>query len=105
MKTKNEQEHSFGQESNLQRPTLEEQPDPTPMEKRFLKTLHWMRCPNCGSKLTSERHSALEIAACPDCDGAWLDLAALEALTAVDNDFVRSCLRDLLPHRKKLIER
>jgi hypothetical protein len=99
MKTENKHEPTLVQESNLQTPKVEEQRDATPMEKRFLKALHWMRCPGCGSKLTVQRASAVEIAVCPDCDGAWLDFAALEAITSVENDSVRTHLRDLFPHR------
>jgi ribosomal protein L37AE/L43A len=70
-----------------------------PTEKRFLKALHWMRCPKCGHELTAERHSSVEIEVCPECRGIWLDPAALEAVAADENDFLRSCLRNLLRHR------
>jgi len=80
---------------NLQR----QQQEATPTEKRFLKALHWMRCPKCGHALATERHGSVNIDYCPDCRGAWLDIPAFEAIIASDNDFLRSCLRNL--HRER----
>ena len=71
-----------------------EQQEATPTEKRFLKALHWMRCPKCGHALATERHGAVNVDHCPGCRGVWLDATALEAIVASDNEFLRSCLRN-----------
>lgn len=71
-----------------------EREEATPTEKRFLKALHWMRCPKCGHALTTERHGFVAVEFCPECHGVWLDTTALEAILAPDGDFLRSCLRD-----------
>ena len=86
-------------EPNPQAPNPgQEHQEPTPAEKRFMKALHWMRCPKCGEALQTERHSALEIDVCPDCRTVCLGPTALEAIVAPENDFLRSCLRNLRRH-------
>lgn len=72
-----------------------EKEEATATEKRFLKVLHWMRCPKCGQALVTERHSAVDIDVCPDCQEVCLNPAALEAIAAPENEFLRSCLRKL----------
>ena len=67
----------------------------TEMEKYFLKRLHWMRCPKCGTELASERQGTFEIDVCQGCQGVWLDARELEAVVAPVNDFLRSALRSL----------
>ncbi len=90
------QETSWEHEANFQMQKLhQEQQQPNPTEKRFLKALHWMRCPKCGHALATERHGSVDLDYCPLCRGVWLDLAALEAVVAPENDFLRSCLRNL----------
>ncbi len=76
----------------------QEHQEPTPTEKRFMKALHWMRCPKCGEALHTEQHSAVEIAVCPDCRTVCLDPTALEAIVAPESDFLRSCLRNSRRH-------
>ena len=96
IKLEDEQEPAWEHENNFLIQNLQQgQQEATSTEKRFLKALHWMRCPKCGHELTAERHSAVEIAVCPRCRGVWLDHTALEAVAAVENDFLRSCLRNL----------
>ena len=64
-------------------------------EKHRLKDLHWMHCPKCGHKLTTENHSSVEIDICPSCRGLWLDANELETIVAIDSAFLQSCLRIL----------
>ena len=98
--TQSEDQYVCEHETNFRMQKLQQdQQEATPAENRFLKALHWMRCPKCGHELTAERHSSVEIDVCPECRGIWLDPAALEAVAAVENDFLRSCLRNLLRHR------
>ncbi len=49
-------------------------------EKRRLKELHYMHCPKCGQKLTTENYGAVEVDVCPSCKGMWLDAQELEAI-------------------------
>jgi len=71
------------------------QAEATQTEKRFLKRLHWIRCPKCGMELTCERHGPVEIDLCPSCRGIWLDCTELETIVAAESGFLRSCLRTL----------
>ena len=73
----------------------QKQQEATQMERRFLKRLHWMRCPKCGMELTCERHGTVEIDVCQACRGVWLDARELEAIVATESGFLRSCLRAL----------
>src|SRR5215472_2899988 len=67
----------------------------TPTESRFLKALHWMRCPKCGHQLAAERSGPIEIDLCPSCRGIWIDGAQLELVMETENSFLRRCLRAL----------
>ena len=73
----------------------EKQQEATLTENRFLKALHWMRCPKCGHELKTEYHGPVGIDVCRSCGGAWLDSLVLEAVLAAENDLLRSCLRNL----------
>jgi Zn finger protein HypA/HybF involved in hydrogenase expression len=65
------------------------------VEKLRLKELHWMQCPKCGQKLTTEKYLAVEIDLCPSCRGLWLDANELETIMANDSGFLQSCLKIL----------
>lgn len=64
-------------------------------EKHRLKELHWMHCPKCGQRLTTELCGEVEIDVCPSCKGLWLDVDELETIVAESgrNSFFGSCLR------------
>jgi len=64
-------------------------------EKRRLKKLHWMHCPKCGQKLTTELHGSVEVDPCPSCRGLWLDANELETILASESSFLQSCLKIL----------
>ena len=72
-----------------------EQEAATETEKRQLKELHWMHCPKCGQKLTTELHGSVEVDPCPGCRGLWLDANELETILASESGFLQSCLRIL----------
>jgi hypothetical protein len=38
-------------------------------EKLRLKEAHWMHCPKCGQKLSTEKCGSVEIDVCPSCKG------------------------------------
>jgi len=64
-------------------------------EKQQLKDAHWMHCPKCGQKLTTETCGTVEIDVCPSCKGVWLDMGELGAIveSAGRNTFFHKCLR------------
>jgi Zn-finger nucleic acid-binding protein len=64
-------------------------------EKLRLKEAHWMHCPKCGQKLTTETCGAVEIDVCPSCKGVWLDMGELGAIveSAGQGSFFHKCLR------------
>ena len=93
--SQSEDQYVCERETNFRMQKLQEkQQEATPAENRFLKALHWMRCPKCGHELKTEYYGTVEIDVCRSCRGAWLDSLALEAIVAAENDFLRSCLRD-----------
>lgn len=94
IKVEAEHQDSQKQEQDPQK-LSQAQREATPTEKRFLKALHWRRCPKCGQALITERHNAVDIDMCPDCREVCLEPAALEAIVAPENEFLRSCLRKL----------
>ncbi len=63
-------------------------------EKHRLKELHWMHCPKCGQRLTTEQCGKVGIDVCPSCKGLWLDVNELETIVA-NNSVMGSCLRVL----------
>lgn len=66
-------------------------------EKKRLKELHWMQCPKCGHKLTTEKCGTVEIDVCPSCKGLWLDVNELDRIVdgRIKNRFLRSLLKAL----------
>ena len=64
-------------------------------EKLRLKEAHWMHCPKCGQKLTTETCGVVEIDVCPSCKGVWLDMGELGAIveSAGQGSFFHKCLR------------
>ena len=49
-------------------------------EKLRLKETHWMHCPKCGQKLSTEKCGSVEIDVCPSCKGVWLDAGELGSI-------------------------
>jgi uncharacterized protein len=93
-----ESEHVWVEELRHQMARLaKEQQAQSEAEKRRLKEAHWMHCPKCGQKLTSETCGSVEIDVCPSCKGVWLDMGELGAIIdrAGKGGFFHSCLRIL----------
>lgn len=98
--SKTEDQHVWELELNLRLQKLEaEQRAAAENEKRQLKELHWMHCPKCGQKLTTEHYGAVEIDLCPSCRGLWLDANELETIVASESGILRSCARILGDYR------
>jgi hypothetical protein len=66
-------------------------------KKLRLKEAHWMHCPKCGQKLSTEKCGEVEIDVCPSCKGVWLDRGELGTIveSAGQGSFFHSCLRIL----------
>ena len=66
-------------------------------EKLRLKETHWMHCPKCGQKLSTEKCGSVEIDVCPSCKGVWLDAGELGTIvgSAGQGSFFHSCLKIL----------
>jgi len=89
-------EHIREQEMSFRMQKLQnERQQATPTESRFLKALHWMRCPKCGHQLAAERSGSIEIDICPSCRGIWMDGKQLERVIETESGFLRRCLRAL----------
>jgi uncharacterized protein len=39
---------------------------------------HYMRCPKCGGRLTTEEFHRVQVDRCPECHGLWLDAGEIE---------------------------
>ncbi|HZH04948.1 MAG TPA: zf-TFIIB domain-containing protein, partial [Myxococcaceae bacterium] len=51
-------------------------------QRDALKTLHHMRCPKCGMELHTLDRGSVQVDACFNCKGVWLDAGELETLVA-----------------------
>jgi uncharacterized protein len=94
--SKNEDEHIWVQELQIRMAKLaKEQQAKSDMEKLRLKETHWMHCPKCGQKLTTETCGSVEIDVCPSCKGVWLDAGELGTIVESNGptSFFHSCLR------------
>lgn len=45
-----------------------------------------MRCPKCGTKLSTVEHHEVTVEECPSCQGMWLDRGELEILAQRENE-------------------
>jgi rubrerythrin len=45
-----------------------------------------MRCPKCGTQLTTVKHHEVTVEECPSCQGMWLDRGELETLAQRENE-------------------
>jgi len=51
-------------------------------QREALKAQHYMHCPKCGMDLHTLDKGTVQVEACFNCDGVWLDKGELEALLA-----------------------
>jgi uncharacterized protein len=102
---KHEDEYIWAQELQQRMAKLEkEQQAESEEEKLRLKEAHWMHCPKCGQKLSTEKCASVEIDVCPSCKGVWLDAGELGTIveSAGQGSFFHTCLR-ILRGRRPLI--
>jgi len=70
------------------------------LEREEQKTLHWMRCPKCGSELSEIAHRDQRVDRCEPCGGVWLDAGELEALATKEDRFLTGLRRALLDKKE-----
>ena len=93
---KSEEEYIWVHEMQQRMAKLaKEQQAKTEAEKHRLKESHWMHCPKCGQKLTTETCDSVEVDVCPSCKGVWLDAGELATIVERKGSFFHSCLRVL----------
>lgn len=89
-----EDQHIREHEIKMRLSALEaEQRTATEAERSRLKALHWMHCPKCGQRLSTEQYCSVEIDVCPSCRGLWLDANELDTILASSSGILGSCLR------------
>jgi len=88
-----EDQHIWEFEMNRRLRKLEaEQQATAEAERHQMKEAHWMHCPKCGQRLTTESYGQVEIDLCPSCLGLWLDANELERILANESGVLRSWL-------------
>lgn len=55
-------------------------------QEATLQELARMRCPKCGTKLSTVEHHGVTVEECPSCQGMWLDRGELETLAQRENE-------------------
>jgi hypothetical protein len=60
------------------------------------RRVHHMKCPKCGSDLTTEEYHGIEIDRCPDCHGMWLDGGEAEDLLRREDEGVINIFRSIM---------
>ena len=53
-------------------------------EKKRLKELHYMKCPKCGMELIEINYRGIKVDECSGCEGIWLDVGELEAVSKIE---------------------
>ena len=53
-------------------------------EKKRLRELHFLRCPKCGMQLLEIDYKGIKVDKCSECEGIWLDLGELEAVSKLE---------------------
>ena len=79
--TVNEEEYFARQELERRRQVAREgEARKLEQEKEHQRTLHFMRCPKCGSELQEVAFGDVRVDKCFACEGLWLDDGELEKL-------------------------
>jgi len=65
-------------------------------EEDARRQLHWRKCPKCGSDMTVETISGIEIEKCSSCGGIFFDRGELEQLLVKHDSERRGFFRRLL---------
>jgi hypothetical protein len=65
-------------------------------EARARRELHWRKCPKCGSDMSVETISGVEVEKCGSCEGVFFDRGELEQLLLKHETERRGFFRRLL---------
>ncbi len=65
-------------------------------EEESRRKLHWRKCPKCGSDMSVETISGIEIEKCSSCEGIFFDRGELEQLLVKHETERRGFFRRLL---------
>jgi hypothetical protein len=81
-KPSNQEEEYFAREEveKKRRLALKQQEELAAQQREQLKKLHYMKCPKCGMDLQKLEKGKVEVDACFNCHGIWLDTGELEQL-------------------------
>lgn len=92
IKTTPEAEYIKKQEIlTLKKKALEIKKQQDEAEKKRLKELHYMHCPNCGEKMNEIELNGIKIDKCFSCNGIFFDDGELEELIDASKDsFMKS---------------
>lgn len=83
-KEKAEEDRYFAQrDKELLEKLKEQQSEP---QESVLQQQALMRCPKCGTKLTTVTHHDVTVEECSACQGMWLDRGELEILAQRENE-------------------
>ena|SRR6185436_13597352 len=82
-----EDEYFAREEIEQKRKLALKQAEQTAEQKREeLKKLHFMKCPKCGMDLHAISKGKLELDACFNCHGVWLDRGELQRMLSGEGD-------------------
>lgn len=59
-------------------------------EKEMMKSLHWMKCPECGMNLSSVVFRGISIEKCSTCEGVFIHHEDVEKLTGEESSIIKS---------------
>ena len=65
-------------------------------EEEARRTLHWRKCPKCGSDMNVETIGDIEVEKCPSCEGVFFDRGELEQLLVKQEPERRGFFRRLM---------
>lgn len=65
-------------------------------EEETRRKLHWRKCPKCGSDMSVETISGIEVEKCGSCEGVFFDRGELEQLLVKHDTERRGFFRRLL---------
>jgi hypothetical protein len=95
--TNPEEEYFLREEIEKKRKLALKQAEETENQRKLeLKKLHHMRCPKCGMELHTIEKGKVEIDACFNCQGVWLDAGELEQIVSAGDERSGSVMRAVL---------
>ena len=95
--TNPEEEYFLREEIEKKRKLALKQAEETEVARKAeLKKLHFMHCPKCGMELHTIEKGKVEVDACFNCQGIWLDAGELERIVSAGDEQSGSWTRAVL---------